>query len=205
MLKKQIFWASLGPICLALTLVVSDAFLLTTSALLCWIVFLLILREVEARGRKREIQLIEEATHLEEEIARYREELNVLRVDHYQLALFAEIPPPQPPLPEPKVDPLYAQLRKQFAEKSDILNATRKELFHTENRLLALQKECQLQALDPSPQELALMGQLKEAEEDFHALEAEVEHLQEIIANLLKKKPSSPRSRKRDLLQSSFI
>jgi hypothetical protein len=205
MLKKYLFWASLGPICLALTLVVSHAFLLSISVLLCWIVFLLTLREVEARDRKREIQLIQEATHLEEEIARYREELNVLRVDYYQLALFAEVPSPSPPQPELKGEPLYAQLRKQFAEKSEVLNATRKELFYTENRLLALQKERQLEALEPSPQELALVRQLKEAEEGFHALEAEVEHLQEIVAQLLKKKPTVSRSRKRDRLQSSFI
>lgn len=131
-----------------------------------------------------------------------REELNGLRVDHYQLSLLALPPRPvEPPTP----DPLYAELRKQFAEKSAVLDTTRRELFHTENRLLALEKEGELSRLEPTAEEELLTLQLSEALERTLALEQEVADLHQLIFSLITPKKGAAKVKKSGLLQTSFI
>lgn len=137
------------------------------------------------------------------------DELNDLRVDHFQMSLLANAPP-LPPKEIPvivevvKPDHLYQQLKKQFEEKSEVLHETRKSLFHTENTLLSLQLDNKLQELEQSQESTALILQLKRAETECLVLEEEIHELEQIVAALSIPKKTT-RSKKSDLLQSSFI
>jgi hypothetical protein len=95
----------------------------------------------------------------------------------------------------------YKQLKKQFEEKSEILNQTRKALFQLEGRLLVFQKERENKETEVNPAEVLLANHLKEVEEECIGLELEVAHLQEFISKLLAKK--SPGRKKKEKSTSS--
>lgn len=124
--------------------------------------------------------------------------LNEARLDKFQLKLLKEAAEKQAETVAEvtAAEVMYKQLRKQFSEKSEVLNQTRVELFQVENSLLALQKECELHAHDSNPHEIALADELKSVEQERDWLEAEVHALQDLISTLLKspsrKKSSAP-------------
>ncbi len=132
--------------------------------------------------------------------AAYLKQLNSVRVENYQLALLREIPVSQK---DRELEQSYQQLRKQFEEKSKVLRQTRKELFHVENQLLALQKQTADQALDLNSSEAALIANLSELEAESEELQTQVDALEEIISELIPKKKMSKASvSKKEPLQS---
>lgn len=80
---------------------------------------------------------------------------------------------------------LYTQLRTQFDEKSRILSQVRKELFHTQGKVLNLEKEQALAEMDPDREEQAALekdvGQLVE---NMETLEEEITLLEELVTHL---------------------
>lgn len=77
------------------------------------------------------------------------------------------------------IESMYVQLKKQFEEKSKILDDTRRELFQTNERLLVLEREKQENCLygeDP--------GIVKTLLETQSALEEEIESLNDLVAAL---------------------
>lgn len=89
---------------------------------------------------------------------------------------------------DPQLERDYKQLKKQFDEKTVVLNQTRKDLFHLEGRLLAFQKEREHKETEINPAEVLLGDHLKEVEEECKGLEVEIAHLQDFISRLLAKK-----------------
>lgn len=89
---------------------------------------------------------------------------------------------------DPQLERDFKQLKKQFDEKTEVLNQTRKDLFQLEGRLLAFQKEREDKETEINPAEVVLSNHLKEVEEECKGLEVEVAHLQEFISKLLAKK-----------------
>ncbi|HSW86954.1 MAG TPA: hypothetical protein VLG49_05585 [Rhabdochlamydiaceae bacterium] len=104
----------------------------------------------------------------------------------------------------PQIEKVYIQLKQQFQDKSEILNETRKELFHVENTLLALQKECEQNTIDLNPEEITLTNHLKEVEEECKDLENQVECLQELVTELIGKKKTR-KSRKAKLFDKANL
>jgi chromosome segregation ATPase len=90
----------------------------------------------------------------------------------------------------------YANLRQQFEEKSEALDAARKELFRTENELLALQKAWEEKANDFSEESQFFIRDLKKMEEEMAELEAQISLLQDCISALLLPKKRAVRSKK---------
>jgi len=88
------------------------------------------------------------------------------------------------------------QVKKQFLEKSETLDQTRKDLFKLEGQCLALQKEREFHEIEIHPSDEMLSFALKEMHEEAKVLEDEVESLQEIISKLLVKKKAAPRKKK---------
>jgi hypothetical protein len=86
----------------------------------------------------------------------------------------------------------HRELRKQFEEKSQVLDQTRRQLFLVENELLALRKDKEEEVLEENPHQI----QLKHCFAEIHSLEGEVESLQDIVTNLLKKKTLARKSKK---------
>lgn len=82
----------------------------------------------------------------------------------------------------------YMQLRKQFAQKSDILHQTRKELFaHTEENL-ALHHQKEQEELDLDIYEEALIKDIKDLEAERKILREENHLLEEMISYLNEQK-----------------
>jgi hypothetical protein len=104
----------------------------------------------------------------------------------------------------PQIEKVYKQLTQQFQDKSEILNQTRKELFQVENKLLAVQKECEQNAIDLNPEEIVLTNHLKEVEEECKDLEHQVDCLQELVTELMGKKIIR-KSRKAKLLDRANL
>lgn len=97
----------------------------------------------------------------------------------------------------------FRELKKQFEEKSHILDQTRSKLFRADSELLALKKEKEDELRRVNPTELTLIDQLTKAEEEKKKLETELFSLQQLVSELSllkpkKKKPISSESR--DLL-----
>lgn len=96
-----------------------------------------------------------------------------------------------PPESEPnsefrRVEGLYKQLREQFTEKSDVLDATRKELFHTQEALEALRRDIKEQTdFHCSEEEIALIKLFQTSEEEIASLQNEVEDLHSLISKLV--------------------
>lgn len=85
-----------------------------------------------------------------------------------------------------KLEGMYKQLSHQFKEKSEILNATRYQLFHSEEKLLELQKEWEEKDLyNPSQEEILLQKHiLKMEKQHWEAIkekELEIEQLNDLI------------------------
>jgi hypothetical protein len=88
----------------------------------------------------------------------------------------------------------HALLREQFEEKSQILDETRKELFHVENTHLALRKAWEEKEWEPSEEYPAFASSLKKAEEEALQLKEHADLLEGLVSTLLlPKKRSSPR------------
>jgi DNA repair exonuclease SbcCD ATPase subunit len=146
----------------------------------------------------------------------YLAELNRVRVENYQLSLFSEVPPPAAPVApvvievpvlekDAELERMHQQLRQQFEEKSEVLHETRKELFHVENQLLALQREAAQQAQDLPPSEAALIAHLQDLERECQDLQTQVDTLQEIISGFLpKKRTPKLKALRKESLQSSL-
>lgn len=90
-----------------------------------------------------------------------------------------------------RIEGLYQQLRTQFEEKNEVLNATRKELFVTQEKLLAAQKDLEEAPLkNDNATVKSLRQQLVDAEEERIALEnqytSEVQQLHELVDSLMR-------------------
>lgn len=136
------------------------------------------------------------------------EELNKLRVEKYQNNLMEESPKTetpkvstseQPSVEEEEKSKLLEeyeekisqmkdaqhslqQLKKQFKEKNDLLHETRSELFHAQNQLLAIERENELQKLEPCSLEWQFAQELQQENEQ---LEKENEELTELVSFLM--------------------
>lgn len=89
-----------------------------------------------------------------------------------------------------RIEGLYQQLRQQFAEKSETLSATRRELFATQEKLLALQKEHEEAAIDSGNETIeSLQRVIAAAESELALLEhqhtVEINRLHEVIDSLM--------------------
>ncbi len=69
-----------------------------------------------------------------------------------------------------QIEPLFKQLKKQFEEKNQVLHETRSELFKSDTELQKLKIEKMALEFNPIP---------KEAEEEIHALSAQILALEE--------------------------
>lgn len=90
-----------------------------------------------------------------------------------------------------RAEAMYGQLKEQFKEKSEVLDATRKELFYTQEQLLALQQEWKEKStFEWSEGERQLQEQLSQSTQDLEEAnfeyKEELEMLHTLIANLLK-------------------
>ena len=81
-------------------------------------------------------------------------------------------------------------MRRQFAEKSEVLAATRRELFATQEKFLALQKDQEEARINDESESIqSLKRLLAEAEnelactEQVHALE--IDRLHEVVESLI--------------------
>jgi DNA repair exonuclease SbcCD ATPase subunit len=81
----------------------------------------------------------------------------------------------------------FRELKKQFEEKSTVLDQTRARLFRIENELLALQKEKEEGAREISASEMTLIGQMKQMEDENKKMETELVSLQQLISELSSK------------------
>jgi len=90
----------------------------------------------------------------------------------------------------------HLQLRKQFEEKSTLLNQTRKELFAIEGQLFTLQREKVEQECLLSAECHQLLEYLQQCEEEHHTLEMELQLLEQLVSSLLSQKPKAARRKK---------
>jgi hypothetical protein len=98
----------------------------------------------------------------------------------------------------------FRELKKQFEEKSNILDQTRSKLFRADSELLALKKEKEDELRRVNPTELTLIDQLTKAEEEKKKLETELFSLQQLVSELSLLKPKKKKaisSESRDLLE----
>lgn len=80
----------------------------------------------------------------------------------------------------------YKQLRSQFDEKSSILSQTRKELFQTQGKLMALERENILSSPELEAEESLHVGHLiTKAAQEMQQLEEEIISLEQFVSHLL--------------------
>ena len=91
----------------------------------------------------------------------------------------------------------HRQLREQFAEKSMILDQTRRRLFVIEGHLHALKHQIALDQLEGKKDEDALMHMVAKLLEENTHLEKEIASLEEVISQNLK--PSKSKKTKKQL------
>lgn len=120
--------------------------------------------------------LTAENSRQSDQLAALQEESNTLRKE---LTKQEAHPPPHP----------YDELRKQFDEKSDVLNATRKELFAMEGKYLAIQKDMEDKLLEPHHELQELLTQFNALEAYCTGLEDDLARHQELLTELSVKKP----------------
>lgn len=89
-----------------------------------------------------------------------------------------------------RLEGLYNQLRQQFAEKTEVLAITRRELFSTQEKLASLQKEVEESRICGSGEvDISLQKLLQEAESELESAEAEhaaeIARLHEVIDSLM--------------------
>ncbi len=92
-----------------------------------------------------------------------------------------------------RLDGMHDQLKKQFAEKSSLLDKTRQELFHTQEKLLALQQEWnELLLYDRDRNQAAIDKHLIKLDKEFGAMTqqyvCEINDLQDLVSTLIKGK-----------------
>lgn len=84
------------------------------------------------------------------------------------------------------ISSLYKQLKSQFDEKSEVLHLTRKDLFHKENELLALQRENILKSLERNEWEFLLEKKIMQVSDEKEICLQEIDMLSELIGTILK-------------------
>lgn len=85
-----------------------------------------------------------------------------------------------------RVEGLYQQLRIQYDQKSDLLDATRKELFHVQEQILLLQKERDEERVyGGSAAEKALETHIRGLTQDIERLEKENALLEDLVSNVV--------------------
>lgn len=89
-----------------------------------------------------------------------------------------------------RLEGLYQQLRQQFSEKTDVLASTRRELFTTQEKLLALQKDIEeAKIYDDSESSESLHRLIAAAESELALAEqqhtVEINRLHEVIDSLM--------------------
>ena len=92
---------------------------------------------------------------------------------------------------------MYIQLKGQFQEKSEVLDDTRRELFHTKEMLQVLQKELEESSkFDRSEWDAAIERHIQQIEKEYLqekiTLLEEIESMQEIISTLLQNPKKRP-------------
>jgi len=131
---------------------------------------------------------------LAEQLLEQKKLCQKLSVENEQLQQALQNPPPAQDSEASqqirKLQGLYFQLREQFAEKSQVLDATRRELFHTHEKLLSLQMELEeAKIYNEGEVEKSFSDLLKAAEEELKTVEkqasAEILYLEDIINAML--------------------
>ncbi len=181
--------------------------LLSFSIAISWLLLLLKDREMAdaAKGEKEALELkhtqqlreahasfVAEKQRLRVMVERSDEELK--RANERIEALVRALE--QKPEPEVPIEHKYQALEQQFQEKSQQLDAARKDLFRVENELLALQKTWEEQNYEISDEDLHLVEDLNRAEQECRELENQVALLQEFITTLLSPKKRAARKTK---------
>lgn len=152
-----------------------------------------LVNEMESHQSKVEVLSVAN----EKESARLLKELNTLHVEHFQAVLLCDSQKLTCQIQEEKIKALkqelerYIQTKQQFLQKSQTLSETRRELFLLETKWLALHKEQEQEGLSQNAYETALIQELQEMQKTCDDLEAEVEHLQAFISEILNKKPAT--------------
>jgi hypothetical protein len=80
---------------------------------------------------------------------------------------------------------LYNELRKQFAQKGEMLSRARQELFSVQSKLLTREKEGALRALEPHEEAQHLEKEITLLVEEVRLLEEEITHLEGLVTHLL--------------------
>jgi uncharacterized coiled-coil DUF342 family protein len=192
-MKKIIDWPLLGPSFLSLALLAA-LIKSTTPSSLSWRIELLvclILGVALTLLIKKEPEMVKEEP-LVAEVEPPVEMIAEITETHEELPPVIDIEVKEE-APKEEFEVKYLQLRKQFDEKSQVLNQTRKELFSIENQLLTLQKDAENKTLEEEPYSQVIGNYLYE----IQSLSEEVEMLESMINDLLiKKKGGRPRKAK---------
>jgi hypothetical protein len=170
--------------------------LLSTSVAFSWLLIFLGRQETEVfiLNREEKIHALEKSCRsLEKQLRDAKESLS----EGHKVSLVD----PQEKMQLEQAQRQYALLREQFDEKSEILDQTRKELFHVENELLALQKACAEKVYEIPEEDFFLIKDLQMLEDERRDLEAQVTNLQDFISVLLGPKQRISRHRKAPTLQ----
>lgn len=96
-----------------------------------------------------------------------------------------------PPANEPeyrRLYGLYKQLREQFAEKTTLLDQTRRELFLANEKVALIEKEMNEFQMQEQPHVEQLTTELEAAEQKYEEALAEVSHLEQLVSNLLQER-----------------
>ena len=146
---------------------------------------------LEAAGERTQ----HEQRHREESEKRFSDERHEMQVALAQLKVENEqlqvAPKESVDVKEMRrLDGLYRQLREQFVEKTEVLAATRRELFSAQERLAALQKDVEESRVNEAKDvDISLQQLLAEAESELQNTEAEhaaeVARLHEVIDSLM--------------------
>ncbi|MFI5343944.1 MAG: hypothetical protein ACHQUC_06965 [Chlamydiales bacterium] len=84
------------------------------------------------------------------------------------------------------VECLYIQLRKQFQEKSEVLDQTRKELFAAQEALLCLEKEQEEKEIfSQTESEAVLLHEYSKLLTDYESMQQEIECLESLVGCLI--------------------
>lgn len=145
---------------------------------------------VEAKSALK--HLSETENKLKEECSRLQQERQLLQ-DKLNEAEHKLTIAPEPVIADDRelrrIEAMYQQLKQQFNEKSEVLTATRRELFFKEEQLLALQKDFDESILAKELEagfavEKALSQAEKELLVEHDWQQAEISHLHELIEML---------------------
>lgn len=140
------------------------------------------LTEVEAQLEEKTRQLQVLLKSQKEEVAQVEESL---KISQQTIMKFQQAQTKVADATEvKKLEGMYRQLRMQFEEKARILSQTRKELFHTQGKLLAWEQEEKLTSQTAFLDETGFYeNELNLLVKEVDCLEEEVRILEEIISN----------------------